>query len=143
MADSVHDASSSLAIAAPPETVWHALTDPASIEKFFLGSKVETTWEVGTPITYSGEWNGKPYRDVGTILEVEPPRLLRTTHYSPLTGLPDAPENYHTVEYRVDPDGDGSRVTITQGNNRSDDEVPHAEENWALVLGNLKTLIEG
>lgn len=138
----IPDAVASTTIAAPPEKVWDALTDPALIRLYFLGTNVTTTWRVGDDITYSGEYNGKRYQDSGTILAFDPPQLLKTTHYSPSSGLPDVPENHHTVEYSVTDEPDGTRVTIRQGNNSSVEEVEQSTATWELVLRNLKELLE-
>ncbi len=63
---------------------------------------VETTWEVGAPITWSGEYEGKAYEDHGTVLAGDVrAQVLSTTHFSPLTGKEDVPENYHTVTYHA------------------------------------------
>ncbi|GAA3280685.1 SRPBCC domain-containing protein [Paenarthrobacter aurescens] len=148
MSEQARDAVASITIAAPHEKVWEALTDPALIEQYFLGTKVTTTWQVGDPITYAGEYNGKPYHDTGTILAFDPPKLLRTTHYSPSSGLPDIPENHHTVEYSVTEHPAGAQdfglttVTITQGNNSSQQEVEQSTATWQLVLQNLKEFLE-
>ncbi|WP_347107673.1 SRPBCC domain-containing protein [Paenarthrobacter sp. S56] len=135
-------AQASIEVAAPRDKVWRALTEPALIRQYFLGTNVQTTWKPGDPITYSGEYNGKAYEDKGTILEVEPKVLLKTTHYSPTTGLPDVPGNYHTVEYRLADDGDHTKVTIVQGNNKSTEEVEQSAATWRLVLQNLKEFLE-
>ncbi|WP_077490996.1 SRPBCC domain-containing protein [Sinomonas mesophila] len=136
------DAVASTTIEASRERVWEALTSPEQIKDYFLGTDAESTWEVGSPIMFSGEWKGRQYRDHGEILASEPPGLLRITHYSPLSGKPDISENYHTVEYRIEDDGGRSRVTITQGNNGSEDEAAESEKTWQLVLRNLKDLLE-
>ena len=136
------DAVASTTIGASRERVWEALTTPEQIKEYFLGTDAASTWEVGSPITFSGEWKGRTYRDHGEILASEPPGLLRITHYSPLSGKPDIAENYHTVEYRIEEEGDASKVTITQGNNGSEDEAAESEKTWRLVLGNLKDLLE-
>ncbi|HKU12015.1 MAG TPA: SRPBCC domain-containing protein [Sinomonas sp.] len=142
MTDTVRDAVASTSISASRETVWEALTSPRQIREYFLGAEVESTWQVGSPVTFAGEWQGKPYRDHGVVLASEPPRLLRISHFSPLSGKADVPENYHTVEYQVEELGDGVRVTITQGNNKNDAEVTESEKTWQLVLSNLKELLE-
>lgn len=135
-------AQASIKVAVPRDEVWTALTDPALIRQYFLGTNVQTTWKPGDPITYSGEYNGKAYEDKGTILEFEPKVLLKTTHYSPTTGLPDEPGNYHTVEYCLADDGDQTTVTIVQGNNKSAEEVEQSAATWRLVLQNLKDFLE-
>ncbi|MCR1159873.1 MULTISPECIES: SRPBCC family protein [Micrococcaceae] len=136
------DAVATASIPANRQKVWEALTDPALIKQYFLGTNVETTWRVGDPITYSGEYNGKSYEDKGTILAFEPPARLKTTHYSPASGLPDTSENYHTVEYSLAEEAGGTRVTIRQGNNSSDQETTQSTETWQVVLRNLKEFLE-
>jgi len=142
MSGQTPDAVASITIGAPPEKVWEALTDPALIKQYFLGTNVTTTWRVGDQITYSGEYKGKAYKDKGTILVFDPPARLKTTHFSPASGLPDLPENHHTVEYLLAGEPTGTTVTITQGNNSSEEEVASSTSTWELVLGNLKELLE-
>jgi len=79
-------------IDAPAADVWRALTEPDLIEKYMFGSRVETDWKPGSPITWKGEYEGKAYEDKGELLEVEPERRLKLTHFSPMSGKPDAPE---------------------------------------------------
>ena len=93
-------------VAAPPERVWAALTDPAQIATYMQGSKVTTTWQVGSPITWDGEYDGRSYQDKGEVLTYDEPRVLSVTHYSPMMGQPDEPENYHTLVYTLTPDGE-------------------------------------
>jgi uncharacterized protein YndB with AHSA1/START domain len=135
-------ARASTRIAAPAERVWRALTDPAEIEKYYFGSKVESDWKAGSPITWNGEWQGKPYQDKGEILEVQPRRRMRYTHYSPMTGKPDVPENYHAITIDLMPDGDGTRVSLAQDGNADAQARDHSAKNWATMLDGLKKLIE-
>ena len=58
-------------INAPPADVWKSLTNLATFKKFFFGSDVATDWKVGSPITFPGEWKGKPYEDKGVVKSVE------------------------------------------------------------------------
>lgn len=132
-----------ITIDAPAEKVWRALTDPASIAEFMFGAKVTTDWRPGSPITYDGEWKGKPYRDKGTVLEVVPNRLLKTTHFSPLSGKEDVPENYNVVTYELAPRDGGTVVRVIQENNPDQNMVDESEKTWAMMLGKLKSVVEG
>jgi uncharacterized protein YndB with AHSA1/START domain len=130
-------------IHAPPSEVWEALTSSELIEQYLFGTKVTTDWQVGSPITYKGEWEGKPYEDKGKVLQVDPGKHLVSTFWSSLAGLPDVPENYKTVRYELSPEGDGTRLTITQDNNATQEEADHSEQNWNTVLEGMKKLLEG
>jgi uncharacterized protein YndB with AHSA1/START domain len=129
-------------IAAPPSTVWNALTDPTLIAKYFFGSQVQTDWKPGSPIVWKGQFDGKSYEDRGTILDVEPNRLLRVTHFSPMSGQPDEPENYHTLTYVLDEHAGNTRVSLSQDNNGTEAEARRATANWTTMLEGLKQTVE-
>ena len=133
--------SAQVEISASPGQVWNALTDPDLIHQYFFGTQVDTTWEPGSPITWTGEYDGKKYQDKGEVLEVVPEERLVVTHFSPMTGQDDVPENYHRVTYRLDHDGDVTRVTLEQ-DNAPEESVEDFRANWEAVLGNLKELVE-
>ncbi len=136
-------AEASTVVNAPPARVWEALVDPALIKQYFFGSDIVTDWKEGNPILYKGMWEGKPFEDKGRVVKVEPERLLVVTHWSPLSGVPDTPENYHTVTYQLAPENAGTRVTILQDNNATEEEMEHSAQNWRMVLEGLKRLVEG
>jgi uncharacterized protein YndB with AHSA1/START domain len=140
MAD--HVASATIEIDAPRGEVWTALTDPEQIEKYMFGSQVVTDWQPGSPIVWKGEYEGKTYEDKGEIVEVEPERRLKVTHFSPLSGQEDVPENYHTVLYELEKDGEKTRVSLTQDNNSSAEAAEHSKGNWEKMLAGLKEVVE-
>ena len=137
------EAVTTVTIDAPRAAVWDALTDPATVRQYFHGTTMSTDWTVGGPITWQGEWKGRAYVDKGTVLAVEPERLLRVTHWSPLGGTEDAPENYHTVTYELAGKGDTTTLTLTQDNNATQAEADAMAENgWGPVLQGLKETVE-
>jgi uncharacterized protein YndB with AHSA1/START domain len=135
-------ATSNVVIKAQPAAIWAALTDPELMSQAFFGAKVDTDWQAGSPITFSGEWEGKSFQDKGKIVKVEPNKVLQFTHFSPLSGQPDVPENYHTVTFELTPHDDVTELTISQSNAASEEERKHSAANWAQVLNSLKQLIE-
>jgi uncharacterized protein YndB with AHSA1/START domain len=135
-------ASADIDISASPDRVWMALTDPEEIAKYMFGTSVESTWRPSSSITWSGEWEGKPYQDKGEILEAEPPRLLKLTHFSPLTGQEDRPENYHTVTYELADRGETTHLALSQDNNGDQDEADRASATWSTMLTGLKEAVE-
>jgi uncharacterized protein YndB with AHSA1/START domain len=132
----------SIEIHAPVAQVREALTDPRIIAEYMFGARVASTWKKGEPITWTGEWKGKPYQDKGVILRIEPPRLVQYTHFSPLAGLPDVPENYHTVTIRLTPKGHHTGLSLAQDNNPSEADRDHSQQSWEAMLAALKALLE-
>ena len=133
----------STTINAPASKVWDALTKPDLIKQYLFGTQVTTDWQVGSPITYKGVWNGQAYEDKGRVLQIEIGKLLVSTFWSSLSGLPDVPANYKTVRYELTTESNGTRLTITQDNNDSQEEANHSEQNWIMVLDGIKKLLEG
>ena len=123
--------------------VWSALTDPDQISAWMMGAEVSTDWQVGSPITWRGEMDGRGYEDKGEVLEVDEPNLLSVTHYSPLMGQADEPESYHTIVYRLS-GGDGpTTVALTQDGNDSAEQAEQFSTNWQGMLEALKSTVEG
>ena len=137
-------AKSTIQINAPAARVWQALVDPALIKQYLFDTEVATDWKVGSPISYKGIWEGKPYEDKGTILEIDPEKRLVSTYWSAFSGLPDAPEHYQTVYYELNPNDDAhTTLTVTQENIQSEEDVPRFEQNWNMTLEAIKKVVEG
>jgi uncharacterized protein YndB with AHSA1/START domain len=130
-------------IHATKREVWNALTDPDKVKKYMHGTEMSTDWKEGSPISWKGEWKGKPYEDKGTVLAVEAHKVLKYTHWSPMGGSDDKPENYHTVTYKLDGEDGTTKLTLTQDNNATKEEAEKmANDNWGPVLQGLKETVE-
>jgi len=107
------------------------------------GTNLSTDWKVGSPIAWRGEWKGQPYEDKGKVLQIEPPRLLEFTHWSPMGGSEDRPENYHTVRCELAQEGATTILTLTQDNNPTQEDADKmAADNWGPMLEGLKQTAE-
>lgn len=137
-----HVATARAEVAAPAERVWAALTDPELVAAYMFGTKIETDWRPGGRIVWKGEYQGRSYEDHGTVLDVQPGRRLSVTHFSPLTGQDDVPENYHTVTYELAERGGVTQVTLTQDNAASEEEAEHSARNWEQMLAGMKRVAE-
>jgi uncharacterized protein YndB with AHSA1/START domain len=135
-------ARASISINARREDVWKALVNPEAIKQYMFGTTVVSDWHEGSPIVWKGEWQGKPYEDKGVILQLKPERTIQYSHFSPLSGVPDRPENYHTVTIELSADGNQTHVSLTQDKNATDEERAEAEKNWGMMLAGLKKLVE-
>ena len=131
-----------ITIDAPIETVWHAITN--SKVALMPGTTVESGWEVGDPITFDGEFNGKAFKDYGEITEKKEGKSVAFSHWSK---MPERPDNYHIVRYDLDDEDEATHVTLTQtnvGDKVDIDAKTKAEfdKNWQMMLEHLKKAAE-
>jgi uncharacterized protein YndB with AHSA1/START domain len=132
----------SITIDASAAKVWEALTTASIIKQYFFGTTAISDWNVGSPLIFKGEWEGKTYEDKGTILEKIPLKLFRYSYWSSMSGIEDKPENYVTITYELEEQNDQTLLTITQENIPDEKTRQHSEQNWNKVLGDLKQLLE-
>ena len=99
-------------------------------------------WRAGGRLVHRGEYQGKPYIDKGEIVEFDPPRRFVHTHWSDVSGMPDAPEHYQQVAWVLTPTGAGTELAISEQNLPSEDAAKTSEQGWQAALQGLKELLE-
>lgn len=129
-------------IHAPVSKVWEGLTQPEQVKAYFFGTTLLTSWQPGSPIRFTGEWEGTPYEDRGTVLRYEAGKLLEYDYLSSWSNQEDLPENYQVITYKVKPKGDRTILTITQRNIDSLEKKIHSVKSWAVLTKALKKLLE-
>jgi uncharacterized protein YndB with AHSA1/START domain len=133
-------------IKATPEQIWEAITDPEFTQKHFHGSRIKSSFEVGSPY---GGWSGDESQQLvdGEVLEADPPKRLSTTWralYDPET----AAEPHSRVTWEIEPE-DGGFTKLTVVHDQLEESLKTAESvagaragGWAYVLSGLKTYLE-
>jgi uncharacterized protein YndB with AHSA1/START domain len=132
----------SISINAPKSKVWMSLIDPEQVKKYFFGTVLKSDWKVGSAITFSGEWEGKPYMDKGTILQIETEKILKYNYWSSFSGTEDKPENYANIVYSLEEKNGETVFSILQDGIKTKEARDHSEQNWKMVMNNLKELLE-
>ncbi|NLR61475.1 hypothetical protein HGH93_25465 [Chitinophaga polysaccharea] len=133
--------SESIHINAPASRVWEAITNKALIKEYFFGTDVDSNWQTGSPVTWSGEWDGKRYEEKGVVLEVEKEKKLSYSYLS--TGKEDIPGNYAVIVYELAANGhNDTRFTVSQANFENQETCDHSRENWKNILAGLKSVAE-
>ncbi len=136
-------ARASIALHADRARIWDALTNPDRIREYMFGAETTCDWQLGSPISFKGEWEGKPYEDKGVIMAVEPLRHVQYSYWSNLSGTPDTPENHALVSYTIEDKSDGTHtLTITQSNCPTPEQQEKSEQNWLYLLEQIKTQLE-
>ena len=64
----------SVYIKATADRIWRAITDGDETVRYYYGTRVDSTWEVGAPITYTYP-DGRVAAD-GSVLEIEAGRRV-------------------------------------------------------------------
>src|SRR6185436_4726827 len=103
-------------INASKASVWDALTKPELIKKYLFGTNTKTDWKPGHPITFEGEYQGKTYKDKGTVLALEEGKKVKYNYWSSMSGIEDKPENYADITYELHAENGNTRLEITQDN---------------------------
>lgn len=85
-------------------------------------------------MVWSGTWEGKTFRDEGTILAYDPPSTFTYTYWTSFWGKEATPENTQTIANRFEPAAGGTRVTIVQTNIPTAEARDHSIRNWNDIL---------
>jgi uncharacterized protein YndB with AHSA1/START domain len=128
-------------IAAAPEQVFRALTDPAFSRQYFAGMAVEVEPKAGGKfrLLYA---DGRTHIG-GEVLEWLPPRRFvcswRVEGMKEFAELPVC-----IVAYDIEPSGDAVKLTMTESHSW---DVPDAilsggQSGWPGILSNLKSVLE-
>lgn len=110
-----------------------------------MGAEVVSDWRLGSRIVWRGEWQGKSFEDHGRVIELddrEEPWRIVLTHFSPLSGQEDLPENYHTLHFELEETPAGTHVTLDQDNNPTVEAAQHSQRNWETMLRGVKEVAE-
>ncbi len=105
------------------------MTDPAHVRLWQYGSVLDTDWIVGNPIRFTTQWDGQTFEQWGTVLSVNAPHKLSYSLFAPRPDLEDRDENYFTMTYELNDNGDVTVVTITHEDPRLSDQLHGDESN--------------
>jgi len=131
-----------LTASASMQDVWRALTDTDLVAQWMGGARVESKWEPDADITFTGTLHRYTHRDRGTVLAVEPRKLLKYSHGARLSRLPDLPQNRTVVTLSLDWTGEKTSLTVRHECFYSDAEYKHANYFWGFALNDIKHLLE-
>lgn len=133
-------------INAPISKVWHILTTPELMKKWMISDDIEidvnTDWKVGSPMLIRGNMNGKNFENNGTVLQFETEKTLRYSHLSSISRLPDQPESYSILEFRLQPVENQTILSLTVSNFPTESIHKHLAFYWNVTLEVLKRMIE-
>lgn len=140
----------SIAIAAPVERVWHALTDHEEFGAWFR-VKIDGPFVLGE--TSRGRITHPGYEHVkweARVVAMEAPRLFAYT-WHPYAADPDrdySAEPQTRVEFRLEPDGEGTNLIVVESGfdslpaDRRDEALRMNTGGWEAQVKNVKAHAE-
>lgn len=142
-------------IAAKPEAVFRALTDPEELPKWWGAAGVYRTARFESDLRPGGKWKSfiaapegsemsdprtpEPQTVEGEYIAVDPPRLLEFTWSPSWDGFAVT-----RVRYEIEPTATGSRLTVIHSGFTGRPEMTTAHgEGWVRVVGWLTEFVQG
>lgn len=128
-------------IKASPEQVWAALTHPDMTEKYYYGSRIESSLKPGSPFRYlvGGE---NPVMVDGMVLDAQPPKRLVTTFAAKWTSE-NSKDRPSRVTYEITPMDGFCKLSLVHDDFDGETETfSNVAQGWSMILSGLKTLLE-
>lgn len=128
-------------IAATPEKIWQALTDPAFTRQYFGGFAIDVEPRQGGAFRLLYP-DGRVHMS-GQVVDWSPPRRFSCTWLvEGIEGFAELPECL--VTYEIEQSGGACKLTMTEANTW---DVPDAilaggRSGWPAILSSLKSLLE-
>jgi len=132
-------------IAAPPEKVFQAISDPNQLKNWWGQKGNYRHTDVQCDVRKGGKWRtagvgekGDKYEVSGEYLEVDPPRLLVYTWAASFDGGTPT-----TVRWELQPQAGGTRVSLRHSGFAKQPEVStHYSGGWPTVLAWMRAYVE-
>ena len=128
-------------IAATPEKMWQALTDPAFTRQYFFGFAVEVEPRSGG--RFRMLWPDGRVHVAGEAVEWSPPRRLSVTwSVQGMEGFGELPECL--VSYQIAQSGEAVKLTMSESHwwDVPRDILKGGEMGWPKIFSSLKSLLE-
>jgi uncharacterized protein YndB with AHSA1/START domain/DNA-binding transcriptional ArsR family regulator len=130
----------SVYILAPPDRVWRAITDGAETAQYYYGTRVDSTWEAGAPLTYAYA-DGSIAAD-GEVLEIDPPHRVRMSFHARWDPDIEA-EGPVEMAWVLERQGDATKLTVTtSGLVEGSRTAADFSGGVVYIVSGLKTLVE-
>ena len=128
-------------IAATPQQVWDALTQPEFTRQYFAGFAIDVEPREGG--AFRMLYPDGRVHIAGRVIEWSPPRRFACTWVvEGMAEFRDLPECL--VTYEIEPTGESVRLTMTEAHSWDvpDDLLSGGRAGWPAILSSLKSVLE-
>ncbi|MBI3519903.1 MAG: SRPBCC domain-containing protein [Bacteroidetes bacterium] len=131
-------------INAPASVIWKALTQPEFIKLWLWESEVEiiSEWKAGSSMIFKGTFHNESYIDKGLIIEMKSEEQFSYWYWSHLSQLPDSIENYQKITFKLEAEGEKTKLYLDCHNLINEAIYGHWNFYWIMTLGILKKVVE-
>lgn len=127
----------------PPEKVWIILTDSHYTKQYMFNCEVKSSWEIGSPVIWEGNYQGYQAYQKGEVLNIQPGKLLKYSTFDPNYGMEDVPENYIHVTYVLKEQEGGTELTITNETfDGKSERITHISQGWDTVMAEILRIVK-
>jgi uncharacterized protein YndB with AHSA1/START domain len=134
-----------ITIKAPVSKVWDALTKPEWTNKYMFNCDAISEWKKGSHLIWKGHQDGKVYVK-GQIVDIKPKQLLEFTTFDPNGELPDIPDNYTKVSYKLASENGHTKLFVSDGDfskvGNGEKRYQETVKGWEVTLNKLKEEVE-
>jgi uncharacterized protein YndB with AHSA1/START domain len=123
-----------------PEKLWVALTDGEFTRRYWGGRRIQSDWNVGSPVSHVREDGGTDWQ--GEVLQSERPRLLSYTFHMQISQVHRG-EWPSRVTFELQPMGSVVKLTLTHEDFESGSATfETTRHDWPAIMSSLKSLLE-
>lgn len=123
-----------------PKKLWHALTNPDFIRRYFYETTHESEWKRGSSWCMKAP-DGRVV-DAGEVLESKPPRKLVLKWRNELK-KEYHDEGFSRMTYEIEKDGKSVKLTVTHEMDMANSKfIEGVAGGWPPILSSLKSLLE-
>jgi uncharacterized protein YndB with AHSA1/START domain len=127
-------------VATTAEKLWQALTDGEFTRRYWGGRRIESDWQVGSPVKHVREDGGVDWQ--GEVLQSERPRLLSYTFHM-LISEQHRGERPSRVTFDLQPLGSVVKLTLTHDDFEAEKAtLETTRDGWPAIMSSLKSLLE-
>jgi uncharacterized protein YndB with AHSA1/START domain len=127
-------------ITTTPEKLWEALTDGEFTRRYWGGRRIESDWNVGSPIRHVRQDGGIDWQ--GEVLQSQRPKLLSYTFHMQISDEHRG-ERASRVTFELQPLGSVVKLTLTHADFESGSATfETTRHGWPAIMSSLKSLLE-
>lgn len=134
-----------VSIDASPSKVWKYLISPGLMKKWMgdaeMNIEVTTDWIVGNSIIIKG-FHHVNFENKGTVLQFIPLQIIKYSHLSSISCLPDTIENHSVITFLIAQKENKTLLEIHVENFPTESVYKHLDFYWQGTASILKNLIE-